>query len=75
MSRARKNEHQFNVKQTDKEWKKLQAVNQKYFGGQLNISELGRFLLQVALNALEDAKVESTKVTRIMVDGKEIDIS
>lgn len=74
MRRMRKNEYQFNVKQTEKEWEKLQAVNQKYFDGQLNISELGRFLFQVALNALEEAEVKTSKVTRIKVDGKEINI-
>ncbi len=74
MSRARKNEYQFNIKHTEEEWERLQLVNQKYFDGQLTVTELGRFLLQVALNAL-DKGAKVSKVTHITVDGKIVDIT
>lgn len=70
--KARKNEHQFNVKQTEAEWRKLQKVNKKFFNGRLTPTELGRFLLKVALDALQDAKVETKEV--IKVNGKEVEI-
>ncbi len=72
MTKARKNEHQFNVKQTETEWQNLQRVNQKHFGGKLTPTELGRFLLKVALDALVDAKVETKEV--ILVNGNPVDI-
>lgn len=76
MSRARLNTHQFNVKQTDAEWNKLQAVNEKLFDGKLNNTDLGRFLLKVALDTLEESKVETKQIaqTQVKINGKVFDV-
>lgn len=72
-STARLNVHQFNVKQTELEYQKLQEINTRLFGGSLNKSDLGRFLIKIALDTLKDAKVESKTTTVIKVNGKVID--
>lgn len=72
MPKARLNVEQYNCKATKNEDKKLQDVNKKYGHGKWNKSQTIRFLVQVALDALKDAKVETKEVVK--VNGKEVEI-
>jgi hypothetical protein len=71
LNKARLNVHQLNFKQTEAELKQLQDINNKLFDGKLNKSDLARFLVKVALNTLETAKVETKQV--LTINGKVID--
>lgn len=58
---------QLNIKMTKSEMEQLQQVNLKLTGGQWNKSDLGRFLINLALDRLACAKVETKQV--VTVDG------
>jgi len=58
---------QLNIKLTKTEMEQLEAVNQQLTGGQWNKSDLGRFLINLALDKLATAKVETRTI--ITVDG------
>lgn len=62
--------HQLNCKMTIGEFEKIQNVNQQLFGGQLNNSDLARFLMKFAMDKLSKAKVETKTITTI--DGVEV---
>lgn len=63
---------QLNTKLTQLEYEQVQSVNEKFFNGSLNKSEIGLFLFQVALDYLAKAKVETKTV--ITVDGLPLEI-
>ena len=72
MSKKNHLTEQLNIKMTDAEMAQLQEVNLRLTGGQWNKSDLGRFLIQVALDKLATAKVE--KRTVITVDGQPLEV-
>lgn len=62
---------QMNMKCTETEYSDLQKVNQELFGGDLNKSDLLRFLVKVAVKAVHKAQVE-VKTTRVLKVGGEV---
>lgn len=64
--------HQLNTKLTNEMYDQLQSVNDKLFNGELNNTDLGLFLFQVALDYLAKAKVETKQV--VMVDGLPLEV-
>lgn len=58
---------QLNIKMTKSEMDQLQEINVRLTGGQWNKSDLGRFLIQIALDKLATSKVVTKQV--VMVDG------
>lgn len=67
MRKKTQHTQQLNIKMTDAEMEQLQEVNQRLTGGQWNKSDLGRFLIQIALDKLATSKIVTKQV--VMVDG------
>lgn len=70
MKRNKQHTHQLNCKMTASEFERVQSVNDKLFSGELNNSDLARFLFNYAIEKLVGAKVEKKMV--ITVDGLEV---
>lgn len=68
-NKARLNEYQVNVKLTEQEYGKIQAINDKFFNGELVHVQLGRFLFDVACDYLEKAEVKTQTREIVMVNG------
>lgn len=66
---------QFNAKLTPSEAERLQKVNHELFGGDMNKSDLMRFMMKVALTALDSAKTEVQTVRTLKIGNKVIDLT
>lgn len=66
---------QMNVKLTEKEFSDLQKINAELFGGDLNKSDLLRFLVKVAVKAVHKAQVEVKTVRTLKVGGEVVDLT
>ncbi len=66
---------QYNAKVTDAEAQKLQVINNEFFGGDLNKSDLMRFIMKVALTALDSAKTEVQTIRTLKIGGKVVDLT
>lgn len=75
MGKANRQTEQMNAKLTVQEATRVQEVNQEFFGGELNKSDTLRFLIKVALVAIENAKVEVQTKRTIKIGRKVMDLS
>lgn len=65
---------QMNAKLTSSEYSELQKVNQELFGGDLNKSDLMRFIVKVAMQAIKNAKVEVKTTRTLHVGGQKVEL-
>jgi len=75
MRKKTNHSHQANCKMTQEEFSQLQQVNNEYFGGDLNTSDLMRFIMKVALAALDKSELETKTVRTLHVNGKTLDLT
>lgn len=66
---------QANCKMTEQEFSDLQKVNNEFFGGDLNTSDLMRFIMKVALMALDKAQLETQTVRKLHVGNQTMDLT
>lgn len=72
--RARKNVAQYNCKQTNTEKAKLEQINKEYGNGQWNKSQVIRFLVKIALLALDKGTIQVEKAHGVKIEGVEANL-
>lgn len=75
MTRQKNHTKQANCKMTEREFSDLQKVNAEYFGGDLNTSDLMRFIMKVALAALDKAQLETQTVRTLKIGNQTLDLT
>lgn len=75
MSKRKGHTRQANCKMTQDEFSSLQKVNAEYFGGDLNTSDLMRFIMKVALAALDKARLETQTVRTLKIGNQTLDLT
>lgn len=75
MTKRKNHTKQANCKMTETEFSDLRRINEEYFGGDLNTSDLMRFIMKVALAALDKAQLETQTVRKLTIGNKTLDLT
>lgn len=75
MSKHNYHTKQANCKMTEQEFSDLQKINNEFFGGDLNTSDLLRFMIKVATAALDKSQLETKTIRTLHVGNQKLDLT